>query len=119
MEGNKPTHDQLKEAARPLHKLLCEYYHPHAMVILTQISVEIVEGDMTIELESPDCERIACKNRWDNPYTGRIWHECSECMGIVSKKSIICKHCFSKFLKIEEINSIMKSLVVKHESYER
>jgi hypothetical protein len=50
----KPTHNELKEAATPLHKILCEYYHPHATIILTQSSVEIFEGDIGVPLPVPD-----------------------------------------------------------------
>lgn len=52
--NERPTHDELKEAAKPLHEILCKYYHPHATVIVTQANVEIVEGDISAPLPIPD-----------------------------------------------------------------
>jgi len=54
MENKRPTHEELKAAALPLHKILCEYYHPHATVLVTQANVEIVVGDIGAPLEVPD-----------------------------------------------------------------
>lgn len=34
----------LKDAARPLLKHLCENYHPHVTAIVTPVSVELFEG---------------------------------------------------------------------------
>jgi hypothetical protein len=44
----------LKEAAKGLHDILCKYYHPHAIAIVSQNSVEILEGDMGAPLPVPD-----------------------------------------------------------------
>ena len=41
--------------------------------------------------------KIAYKNKWDNPYTGRIWHECGGCKGRVSAKATGCRHCMATF----------------------
>jgi len=55
MANNKrPTFEELKEAAIPLHELLCKYYHPHATIILTQASIEIVESDISMPIPIPD-----------------------------------------------------------------
>lgn len=45
---NRPTHEQLKEAAAPLIRLLNGHFHPHASAIVTPTSVEIVEGVMVL-----------------------------------------------------------------------
>jgi len=37
------------------------------------------------------------KNLWDNPYTGRRWHECGACKGVVSAKAETCRHCGATF----------------------
>ncbi len=38
------------------------------------------------------------KNEWDNPYTGRRWHECGGCKGVVSSDAEVCRHCGAVFL---------------------
>ena len=43
-------------------------------------------------------ERTAYKNKWDNPFTGRVWHECGGCRGRVSAKATVCRHCGAVFL---------------------
>lgn len=35
---------ELKEAASPLIKYLCENYHPHVTAIVTPTSIEVMEG---------------------------------------------------------------------------
>lgn len=40
------------------------------------------------------------KNEWDNPYTGRVWHECGTCRRKVSKKAETCPYCGAAFLNI-------------------
>ena len=52
--SKRPTHEDLIKAAEPLHAILCEYYQPHAMVIVQQNSVEIVIGEMGAPLPVPD-----------------------------------------------------------------
>lgn len=39
---------ELKEAAKPLIKYLCENYHPHVTAIVTPTSVEVMEGIQVI-----------------------------------------------------------------------
>ena len=36
--------EELKEAAKPLIKYLCENYHPHITAIVTPTSIEVMEG---------------------------------------------------------------------------
>ena len=40
--------DDLKKAAEPLIKYLCENYHPHITAIVTGTSIELLEGIMSI-----------------------------------------------------------------------
>lgn len=40
--------EKLKEAARPLLKLLCEEYHPHHTAIVTGTSIELLEGVVSV-----------------------------------------------------------------------
>ena len=40
--------EKLKEAARPLLKLLSEEYHPHHTAIVTGTSIELLEGVCSI-----------------------------------------------------------------------
>lgn len=40
--------DELKKAAEPLIKYLCENYHPHVTAIVTGTSIELLEGIMNI-----------------------------------------------------------------------
>jgi len=58
IEKKRPTHEELEAAAEaaamPLHEILCECYHPHAMAIVTQSSVKIVAGDIGMPLDVPD-----------------------------------------------------------------
>jgi len=44
----KQKNDELKEAATPLIKYLCENWHPHVKVIVTPTSVEILSGEISI-----------------------------------------------------------------------
>lgn len=41
---NKEKLEKLKEAAKPLIKLLAEDYHPHHTAIVTSTSIELLEG---------------------------------------------------------------------------
>lgn len=50
----RPTHDELKSAAQPLLDILYNYYHPHAVVTVTQQGVEVLEGSMYAPLELRD-----------------------------------------------------------------
>lgn len=45
---------ELKEASKPLIDFLYKYYHPHATIMITQASVEVVEGDMAFPNELRD-----------------------------------------------------------------
>lgn len=36
--------EQLREAAKPLVKFLCENFHPHVLVVVDPTRVELVEG---------------------------------------------------------------------------
>lgn len=44
LEIRKAKLDKLKEAAKPLLKLLCAEYHPHHTMIITGTSFELLEG---------------------------------------------------------------------------
>lgn len=44
IQENKKKLEELKEAAKPLIKYLCENYHPHVTAIVTPTSVEVMEG---------------------------------------------------------------------------
>lgn len=44
IQENKKKLEELKEAAKPLIKFLCENYHPHVTAIVTLTSVEVMEG---------------------------------------------------------------------------
>ena len=44
MQENDRKLAELKEAAGPLIKYLCENYHPHVTAIVTPTSVEVMEG---------------------------------------------------------------------------
>ena len=56
-----------------------------------------------------ETKKAAYKNTWDNPYTGRVWHECGACRGKVSAKATECRHCGVIFLnaKKETVNARM------------
>ena len=51
---DKPTHEELKEAAAPLLELLNKYYHPHAYAVVTEGRVEVLEGSMAAPLPVRD-----------------------------------------------------------------
>ena len=40
--------EELKEAAKPLIKYLCENYHPHITAIVTPTSIEVMEGIQSV-----------------------------------------------------------------------
>lgn len=44
IQENKRKLEELKEAAKPLIKFLCENYHPHVTAIVNPTSVEVMEG---------------------------------------------------------------------------
>lgn len=44
IQENKKKLEELKEAAKPLIKYLCENYHPHVTAIVTPTSIEVMEG---------------------------------------------------------------------------
>lgn len=50
----------------------------------------------------PEQIKAAYKNTWDNPYTGRVWHECGACRGKVSAKATVCRHCGAAFLNAKK-----------------
>lgn len=41
--------EQLVEAVKPAIKFLCENFHPHTTIIITQTGVEVVEGVVSIQ----------------------------------------------------------------------
>lgn len=51
-----------------------------------------------------------CKNTWDEPYTGRVWHECGSCRGRVSAKSTECRHCGALFFSHEVWEKLQKAV---------
>jgi hypothetical protein len=48
VEERKQKLEELKKAAEPLIKYLCENHHPHMTCIVTCTSVELLEGQMNI-----------------------------------------------------------------------
>lgn len=48
VSGSAAKLDELKKAAEPLIKYLCENHHPHVTAIVTGTSVELLEGLMSI-----------------------------------------------------------------------
>ena len=48
VSGSAERMAKLKEAAKPLFKLLCEEYHPHHTAIVTGTSIELLEGVCSI-----------------------------------------------------------------------
>lgn len=44
IQENIKNLEELKEAAKPLIKYLCENYHPHVTAIVTPTSIEVMEG---------------------------------------------------------------------------
>lgn len=48
INGSAERMAKLKEAAKPLLKLLSEEYHPHHTAIVTGISIELLEGVCSI-----------------------------------------------------------------------
>lgn len=47
-EEIQKVQQELKEADKPLIDFLCKYYHPHAMILVSQSNVEVCEGDWAI-----------------------------------------------------------------------
>lgn len=45
----KITHEELREAASPLIKLLNEKMHPHAIAIVTPTGVEILSSEYAVQ----------------------------------------------------------------------
>ncbi|MDH8702348.1 hypothetical protein M2138_001710 [Dysgonomonadaceae bacterium PH5-43] len=41
--------EELKEAAKPLIKYLCENHHPHVTAIVTPTGVEVLEGVLMVQ----------------------------------------------------------------------
>ena len=48
------THEELKEAAQPLHNMLCEYGDPHTTIIITQGFVSVMQDEIGVPLPVPD-----------------------------------------------------------------
>lgn len=48
IQENAKKMEELKEAAKPLIKYLCENYHPHVTAIVTPTSVEVMEGIQSV-----------------------------------------------------------------------
>lgn len=42
------------------------------------------------------------KNKWDDPFTGRVRHECGGCRGRVSAKATVCRHCGAVFINLQK-----------------
>lgn len=49
----------------------------------------------------PELIKASCKYTWDNPNTGRVWHQCGACCGKVSAKATVCRHCGAVFLNVK------------------
>jgi hypothetical protein len=47
-EETQKVQQELKEASKPLVDFLYKYYHPHATILVSQVNVEVVEGDLAI-----------------------------------------------------------------------
>jgi hypothetical protein len=52
--NNKPTFEELQEAAKPLIDILYKYYNPHTTILVEQTCVEIVCGNMVVPIKSRD-----------------------------------------------------------------
>ncbi len=50
----KLTHDELKEAAKPLIDILYEHGCPHSVIVVRMDSVEIFSGEMAVPVEVRD-----------------------------------------------------------------
>jgi len=48
------THEELKEAAQPLHQLLCRYGDPHTTVVITQGFINVMQDEIGAPLPVPD-----------------------------------------------------------------
>jgi 3-deoxy-D-manno-octulosonic-acid transferase len=48
MEQKPVNAEELRKAAEPLIKYLCENHHPHVTVIVTPTSVELLEGKCSV-----------------------------------------------------------------------
>ena len=44
----RPTPEEIKELSKPFVDILYKYYHPHAIIMISQSNTEIVEGDMSV-----------------------------------------------------------------------
>lgn len=53
-KSKQPTHEELKEASKPLLEFLNKYYHPHAYVIVTEGRAEVLEGVLATSLPVRD-----------------------------------------------------------------
>lgn len=54
MEEFENKSNELKQATMPLLQFLNKYYHPHAYAVVTEGSVEIVEGVLCSQLPIRD-----------------------------------------------------------------
>lgn len=48
IQENTKKLEELKEAAKPLIKYLCENHHPHVTAIVTPVGVEVMEGIQSV-----------------------------------------------------------------------
>lgn len=48
IQENTRKLEELKEAAKPLIKYLCENCHPHITAIVTPVGVEVMEGIQSV-----------------------------------------------------------------------
>ena len=56
-------------------------------------------------------DKFAYKNMWDNPYSGRLWYECSSCKSKVSKKAIYCERCGVKFVTDKTEDDVFEDIL--------
>lgn len=48
---SKEQQEELKEAAKPLVKFLCDNFHPHVMVVVEPHNIELLEGVSSTPVE--------------------------------------------------------------------
>lgn len=49
--SNEDIGNEFEQLAKPLIKFINDYYHPHAMIIITPDSADILSGEMSIYTE--------------------------------------------------------------------
>jgi hypothetical protein len=53
-QGNKPSFEELQQAAQPLVDILYKYYDPHSIIIIEQDCIKILCGDIIAPIELRD-----------------------------------------------------------------